>query len=54
MAVLFQLLFVAAVLWRYWDAVRVYIQRDDGLSNRAWGKKKCERKAIPQDIETGS
>lgn len=40
MAVLFQLLFCAAVSWTYWDAVRVYVQRDDGKSNREWKKRR--------------
>jgi hypothetical protein len=30
-AILFYLLFCIAVVWKYWDAVRVYIQRDDGV-----------------------
>lgn len=36
MAILCQLLFCAAVAWRYWDAVRVFVQRDDGTSNFSW------------------
>ncbi|KAK7190822.1 hypothetical protein PSPO01_02985 [Paraphaeosphaeria sporulosa] len=40
MAILFQFLFCAAIIWRYWDAVRVYIQRDDMMSNRGWKKRK--------------
>lgn len=40
MAILFQLVFCGAVSWVYRDAVRVYIQRDDGMSNREWKKRK--------------
>jgi hypothetical protein len=29
-------LFCAIVMWRYWDAIRVFTQRDDGLSNKSW------------------
>jgi hypothetical protein len=36
MAILFQLLFCAAVGWKYWDAFRVFVQRDDGVSNLSW------------------
>jgi hypothetical protein len=32
-AVLFQFVFCVVVAWKYWDAVRVFIQRDDGVSN---------------------
>ncbi|KAF1973167.1 hypothetical protein BU23DRAFT_640840 [Bimuria novae-zelandiae CBS 107.79] len=39
MAILFQLIFCATVSWTYWDTVRVYIQRDDGMSNRGWQRK---------------
>jgi hypothetical protein len=35
-ALTFHLLFCAVVMWKYWDAIRVFIQRDDGLSNRPW------------------
>lgn len=35
-ALMFHFLFCAAVMWKYWDAIRVFIQRDDGLSNRIW------------------
>ncbi|KAF1921844.1 hypothetical protein BDU57DRAFT_64211 [Ampelomyces quisqualis] len=35
-ALMFHLLFCAAVMWKYWDAIRVFIQRDDGLSNTTW------------------
>ncbi|KAL5438409.1 hypothetical protein PMIN05_005771 [Paraphaeosphaeria minitans] len=40
MAILFQFLFCAVIIWRYWDAIRVYIQRDDMMSNREWKKRK--------------
>ena len=50
-AVILQMLLVGAVLWKYWDAVRVYIQRDDGLSNLSLGDKKSERRAVPQNDE---
>jgi hypothetical protein len=45
MAILFQLLFCGAVAWKYWDAIRVFVQRDDGVSNMSWGKRTYERKA---------
>lgn len=51
MAILFQLLFCGAVAWKYWDAVRVFVQRDDGVSNMSWEKRKYERKA---NIKTGA
>jgi hypothetical protein len=35
-ALAFHLFFCAAVVWKYRDAVRVLVQRDDGLSNLDW------------------
>jgi hypothetical protein len=40
-ALMVQLLFFIAVLWGYWDAVRVFIQRDDDESNMTWGRSKA-------------
>jgi hypothetical protein len=48
MAVLLQLLFCASVAWKYWDGVRVFVQRDDGVSNLTWEMGRAERKAAPQ------
>lgn len=45
MAILLQLLLCAAVVWRYWDAVRVCCQRDDGMSNLAWRKREYPRRS---------
>ena len=36
MSILFHLLFCAAVGWKYRDAFRVFVQRDDGVSNLSW------------------
>lgn len=33
-------MFCAVVLWKYWEAVRTYIQRDDGSSNLGWERTK--------------
>ena len=41
MAILFQLLFCAAVGWKYWDAFRVFVQRDDGVSNLSWETRRA-------------
>ncbi|KAF2677268.1 hypothetical protein K458DRAFT_163206 [Lentithecium fluviatile CBS 122367] len=41
-AILFQFVFCAAIVWRYWDAVRVFIQRDDGISNLPLKYQKLE------------
>ncbi|KAF2117639.1 hypothetical protein BDV96DRAFT_643991 [Lophiotrema nucula] len=49
MAILFQLVFSAAVAWKYWDAVRVFIQRDDGMPNLGWKKKRTQ---VEQDVES--
>lgn len=38
-AIIFQLVFCGLVAWKYWDAVRVFIQRDDGISNAEWKKQ---------------
>jgi hypothetical protein len=35
-ALMFHFFFCVAVICRYWDAVRVFVQRDDGLSNISW------------------
>ena len=35
-ALMFYFIFCAAVIWRYWDAIRVFIQRDDGAPNLRW------------------
>jgi len=35
-ALMFHFLFCVAIVWRYLDAIRVFIQRDDGVSNLAW------------------
>lgn len=43
MAILLQLLFCSAVVWKYWDAMRVYVQRDDGKSNREWKTRKSSQ-----------
>jgi hypothetical protein len=48
-AVIFQLAFCGVVAWHYWDAVRVFIQRDDGASNASWRKTKRTAKAISLD-----
>jgi len=40
-ALMVQVLLCIAVLCRYWDAVRVFIQRDDGESNMTWGTSKA-------------
>jgi hypothetical protein len=42
MAILLQFIFCAAIIWADWDAVRVYIQRDDGMSNREWKKERVD------------
>jgi hypothetical protein len=47
-AILLQLLSCTIVIWWYWDAVRVFIQRDDGMSNLIWDKRKYERKELLQ------
>jgi hypothetical protein len=49
MAILFQFVFCAAIIWTNWDAVRVYIQRDDGMSNREWKKQKMVEKQHQHD-----
>jgi hypothetical protein len=48
MAVLLQLLFCASVAWKYWDGVRVFVQRDDGVSNLTWEMGRTRRQAAPQ------
>jgi hypothetical protein len=47
-SILVQMIICAAVLWWYWDAVRVYIQRDDGMSNLAWQRRKYDRMTVLQ------
>ncbi|KAF1849773.1 uncharacterized protein K460DRAFT_360626 [Cucurbitaria berberidis CBS 394.84] len=42
-AVVFHLVFCAVVIWKYWDAVRVYIQRDDGVSNLGWENRRRDK-----------
>ncbi|KAF2256451.1 hypothetical protein BU26DRAFT_513280 [Trematosphaeria pertusa] len=53
MAILFQLAFCVAVAVKYWDAVRVYIQRDDGVSDSGWQRRKGGRKAASEDRAQG-
>ncbi|KAF2740632.1 hypothetical protein EJ04DRAFT_507657 [Polyplosphaeria fusca] len=43
MAVLLQLLFCGLAVWMYLDAIRVFIQRDDGKSNCFWRNKTVRR-----------
>ena len=50
-AILVQLLFGAAVCWWYWDAVKVYIQRDDGASNASWRRTKRTPRIIEAEAE---
>ncbi|KAF1839178.1 hypothetical protein BDW02DRAFT_615545 [Decorospora gaudefroyi] len=35
-AIVLHLRLCVAVVWKYWDAFRVFIQRDDGASNLGW------------------
>lgn len=51
MAIMLQLIFCAAVAWKYWDAVRVFLQRDDEISNLGWERRRIERKASLQEEE---
>jgi hypothetical protein len=41
-AIVFQFVFCVMVAWKYWDAVRVFIQRDDGVSNTQWRDPKSK------------
>ena len=41
LSILFQLLFCAAVGWKFWDAFRVFVQRDDGASNLSVGTRRA-------------
>lgn len=49
-ALVFHLTFCVVVVWKYWDAIRVFIQKDDGTSNMDWW---CwsTRKSKTADIE---
>ncbi|CAI6338279.1 unnamed protein product [Periconia digitata] len=38
-AILFQMLFCGLIAWWYYDAVRVFIQRDDGISHSRWRRR---------------
>lgn len=38
-ALMFHLMFCVVVGWKYWDAIRIFIQRDDGLSNATWSAR---------------
>jgi vancomycin permeability regulator SanA len=38
-ALVFHLMFCIVVAWRYWDAIRIFIQRDDGMSNVIWSTR---------------
>lgn len=42
-AITIQLVLCAAILWTFFDAVRVYIQRDDGASNLHLGRARYEK-----------
>ncbi|KAF2004955.1 hypothetical protein P154DRAFT_560345 [Amniculicola lignicola CBS 123094] len=48
MAIFFQFLFCGMVLWKYSDAIRVFVQRDDGISNLGWDRVKREDKKPEQ------
>ncbi|KAF2184313.1 hypothetical protein K469DRAFT_688793 [Zopfia rhizophila CBS 207.26] len=52
-AILFQLAFCAVVAWKYWDAVRVFVQRDDGASKLdIWRISSRDRRASAQSQST--
>ncbi|KAH7084854.1 hypothetical protein BKA63DRAFT_4313 [Paraphoma chrysanthemicola] len=53
-ALMFHFLFCAAVIWKYRDAIRVFIQRDDGVSNMSWRSqvnRKDEKKADAVELD---
>ncbi|CAO2658602.1 Nn.00g063250.m01.CDS01 [Neocucurbitaria sp. VM-36] len=45
-AVAFHFIFCAGIVWKYWDAVRVYVQRDDGVSNLGWENRRREKSRV--------
>lgn len=38
--------FCAVVIWEYWDAVRVFVQRDDGVSNLGRENRRSEKNNV--------
>jgi hypothetical protein len=51
-ALVLHLVFCAAVMWKYRDAIRVFIQRDDGLSNRRWGTRRGLKRDVQVDVRS--
>lgn len=49
-ALVFHLTFCVVVAWRYWDAIRIFIQRDDGMPNVVW-RKRDDKSSKTDDIE---
>jgi hypothetical protein len=49
-ALVLHFIFCAAVMWKYRDAIRVFIQRDDGRSNRSWGSRRDSKRGMLLDV----
>jgi hypothetical protein len=53
-AIVFQLVFCMLVIWTYSDAIRIYIQRDDGKSNCFWRNPRNEMEPIREEQKGGA
>jgi hypothetical protein len=38
-------------MWNYWNAIHVFIQRDDGLTNMSWSMKSEEKRDVYVSVE---
>lgn len=52
-AIMFQATFCATVTWKYRNAFRVFMQRDDGVSNLGW-ERRSSAKSVLGAQEDGS